>query len=161
MISRAAAQILAGFVEAEGGTASLAEDPSCPSNLCGIAGNRPFKAFVVGSQTGEGSHRWKISVPLRVLDDDLGITVLGAIKSSPMVCTFIFMPRAFLRILGQREGSSVWVGLSVNPFKGGFVTDDRPWPIIQETAAGFPPEPVPYVSDQGEVLLPIRSSRLQ
>jgi len=148
MNSRAATLILAGFVEAEGGTAISADDASCPSNLRGIAGGKPFKVYVVGAQSGDGRSRWRIAVPADVLDDDRNITVIGAIKSSPMVCTYIFMPRAFLKILGTRDGSSVSVGLTVNPYKGGFVTDDWPWPIIQTTGDGFPSEPVPHLNTQ-------------
>lgn len=150
MNSHAAALILAGLIEADGGSAQRVEDELSLVNLQGIAGNRPFKIHVVGAQSGEGQCRWRITVPIAVLDDDLDITVIGAIKSSPMVCTYIFMPRIFLRILGTQEGDCVWVGLAVNPYKGGFVTDNRPWPIIQDTAAGFPLEPVPHGSDQGQ-----------
>jgi hypothetical protein len=153
MNSHAAATVLAGLIEADGGIAYVVEDVSCPSNLRGKAGNKPFRIYVAAAQEGLlGQYKWTITVPVQVLDDDLDITVLGAIKS-PMVCTYIFMPRAFLRILGTREGNSVWVGLSVNPLKGGFVTEGRPWPIIQNTSTGFPAEPVPYANDQGQKLV--------
>jgi hypothetical protein len=148
MLAHAASLILSGFIEADGGTAFLAEDDLCPSNLRGVAGGKPFKLYVVGSQPGEGQYHWRISVPAQVLDDELDITIIGAIKATPMTCTYIFMPRAFLKILGKREGESVWVGLQVNPAKGGFVTQDRPWPIIQDTSRGFPAEPVPHVKSQ-------------
>jgi hypothetical protein len=152
MNSHAAAMILAGLIEADGGTAYLAEDASCPSNVRGRAGNKPFRIYVSGAQESTGPYRYTVTVPIQVLDDDLDITVLGAIKS-PMTCTYIFMPRAFLKVLGDQEGANVWVGLGVNPFKGGFVTDDRPWPIIQDTSKGFPSEPIPYVNDQGQRLV--------
>jgi hypothetical protein len=145
MITHAASLILAGLIEAEGGVALLTDDDLCPSNLRGVIKNKPYKVFVAGAQPGDGAHRWRISVPTTVLDDEQEITIIGAIKASPMTCTFIFMPRIFLKLLGTQELDLVTVGLSVNPYKGGFVTDGRPWPIIQETANGFPPEPVPQV----------------
>lgn len=148
MFSHAASLILAGFVEADGGTVMPAKDNACPSILQGVAGEKPFRVYVTGARSGEGASRWTISVPCRVLDESLGITVIGAIKSHPMTCTFIFMPRLFLKILGTHEGDCVRVGLSVNPFKGGFVTDNRPWPIIQGTSSGFPEEPVPKNVEQ-------------
>jgi hypothetical protein len=153
MQARAASLILAGFIEAEGGTASLL-DNSCPVSLRGVAGGRPFNIHVAGAMSGEGIYRWRISVPAEILADDLDITVIGAIKSTPMVCTYIFMPRAFLRILGTRHGADVSVGLAVNPFKGGFVTDNRPWPIIEGTSTGFPLEPKPHLHDEEAYSLP-------
>jgi hypothetical protein len=148
MQARAASLILAGFIEAEGGTAILVTDNTCPVSLRGFAGGRPFNIHVAGATSGEGSYRWRISVPAGILADDLDITVIGAIKSTPMVCTYIFMPRAFLRILGTRHGTDVSVELAVNPFKGGFVTDNRPWPIIEGTSTGFPLEPMPHLHDE-------------
>ena len=147
MQARAASLILAGLIEAEGGMAALVADSSSPVSLRGVAGGRPFKIHVAGAKPGEGAHRWKISVPAEILADDAGITIIGAIKATPMVCTYIFMPRAFLRILGTEHGADVWVGLTVNPFKGGFVTDNRPWPIIDGTSAGFPLEPEPHIGE--------------
>ncbi len=154
MQARAASLILAGFIEAEGGTAILAADHSSLVSLRGVAGGRPFNIYVAGAKPGEGVYRWTISVPSEILVDDLEITVVGAIKTTPMVCTYIFMPRAFLRILGTRHSADVWVGLTVNPFKGGFVTDDRPWPIIEGTSAGFPLEPTPYLHEEDTYVLP-------
>jgi hypothetical protein len=143
MQARAASLILAGFIEAEGGTAILVADNTSPVSLRGVAGGRPFNIYVAGAKPGEGVHRWKISVPAEILTDDLSITIIGAIKTTPMVCTYIFMPKAFLRIVGTRHGADVRVGLTVNPFKGGFVTENCPWPIIDGTSAGFPLEPIP------------------
>jgi hypothetical protein len=154
MQARAASLILAGFIEAEGGTATLVADNSSPVSLQGVAGGRPFNIHVAAATSGEGSYRWRISVPAEILADDLGITVVGAVKSRPMVCTYIFMPRAFLRILGSRHGTAVSVGLAVNPFKGGFVTDNRPWPIIDVTSSGFPLEPMPHLHDEEAYILP-------
>ena len=148
MQAHAASLILAGFIEAEGGTATLVTDNSCRVSLRGVAGGRPFNIHVSGAKPGEGACRWRISVPAEILTEELDITVIGAIKSTPMVCTYIFMPRAFLRILGTRHGADVSVGLAVNPFKGGFVTDDCPWPIIEGTSAGFPLEPMPHLRDE-------------
>ncbi len=147
MQARAASLVLAGFIEAEGGTATLAPDSSRLISLRGVAGGRPFNIHVAGAKPGDGAFRWMISVPGEILDDDSDITVIGAIKATPMVCTYIFMPRVFLQILGVRQGADVRVGLSVNPFKGGFVTDNRPWPIIQGTSEGFPFEPKPHFDD--------------
>jgi len=158
MQARAASLILAGFIEAEGGTAALVSDNSCPVSLRGVAGGRPFNIHVSGAKPGEGIYRWRISVPAKILTDDLDITVIGAIKSTPMVCTYIFMPRGFLRILGTRHGADVSVGLAVNPFKGGFVTDNRPWPIIEGTSTGFPLEPTPHLHEEQEYVLPTLQS---
>lgn len=143
MQARAASLILAGFVEGEGGTATLAGDHSRLVSLRGVAGGRPFTIHVAGAKPGEGVYRWTISVPSEILADDLDITIIGAIKTTPMVCTYIFMPRVFLRMLGTRHGANVWIGLTVNPFKGGFVTDSHAWPIIEGTSARFPLEPTP------------------
>jgi hypothetical protein len=154
MQARAASLILAGFVEGEGGTAILAADHSSLVSLRGVAGSRPFNIYVAGAKPGEGVYRWTISVPSEILDDDLEITVVGAIRTTPMVCTYIFMPRAFLRILGTRHSADVRVGLTVNPFKGGFVTDNRLWPIIEGTTAGFPLEPTPHLHDEDMYVLP-------
>jgi hypothetical protein len=149
MQARAASLILAGFIEAERGTVALVTDNSRLVSLRGVAGGRPFNIHVASAKAGEGIYRWKISVPAEILVNDLDITVIGAIKSTPMVCTYIFMPRAFLRILGTRHGADVWVGLTVNPFKGGFVTENCPWPIIEGTSAGFPLEPTPHPHGEG------------
>jgi len=154
MQAHAASLILAGLIEAEGGTATLVADKSCPVSLRGVAGGRPFAIHVAGARSGEGVFRWTISVPAEVLTDDLSITTIAAIKTTPMVCTYIFMPRAFLRILGIPHGADVRVGLTVNPFKGGFVTENRPWPIIDGTAAGFPLEPQPYPYDAEAHIVP-------
>jgi hypothetical protein len=154
MQARAASLILAGLIEAEGGTATLVTDNSCPVSLRGVAGGRPFNIHVASAKAGEGIYRWTISVPFETLADDLDITIIGAIKSTPMVCTYIFMPRAFLRVLGTKHGADVRVGLTVNPFKGGFVTDDRPWPIIERTSAGFPREPTPHLHDEDTYVFP-------
>jgi hypothetical protein len=154
MQPRAASLILAGFIEAEGGTATLASYGSRLVTLRGVAGGRPFNIHVAGAKPGEGACRWTISVPGEVLGEDSPITVIGAIKTTPMVCTYIFMPRVFFRILGTRQGADVCVGLSVNPFKGGFVTDDRPWPILQGTSAGFPSEPTPQLHDDETYVRP-------
>jgi hypothetical protein len=51
------------------------------------------------------------------------ITVIGAIQ----IADGLYLHRhatVFLRILRVRSGNSVSVGLSVNPYKGGFVADD-------------------------------------
>ncbi|QRM27692.1 hypothetical protein [Microvirga sp. VF16] len=96
MQTRAASLILAGFIEAEGGTATLVTDNSSLVSLRGVAGGRPFNIHVAGAKPGEGVYRWKISIPAEILADDRGITIIGAIKTTPMVCTYIFMPRAFL-----------------------------------------------------------------
>jgi hypothetical protein len=154
MQTRAASLILAGLIEAEGGTATLVANKSCTVSLRGIAGGRPFRIHVAGASAGEGKYRWKISVPVEALADHLDITIIGAIKTTPMVCTYIFMPRVFLEILGKRQGNEIWVGLTVNPFKGGFVTDDRPWPIIEGTSAGFPLEPTPHHHDEDAYVVP-------
>jgi hypothetical protein len=154
MQTHAASLILAGFIQAEGGTAILAADHSSLVSLRGVAGGRPFNIHVAGAKPGEGVNRWTISVPVEILDDDLNIPVIGAIKSTPMVCTYIFMPRAFLRILGTRNDADIRVGLTVNPFKGGFVTDNRPWPIIEGTSAGFPSEPAPHLHDAEANIVP-------
>jgi hypothetical protein len=154
MQARAASLILAGFVEAEGGTATLVSDNSRLASLRGVAGGRPFNIHVASAKAGEGVYRWTISVPSETLADDLDITIIGAIKTTPMVCTYIFMPRAFLRILGTRHGADVRVGLTVNPFKGGFVTENRPWPILEGTSAGFPPEPTLDLHDDKAHVFP-------
>ena len=154
MQARAASLILAGFIDAEGGTAILTSDRSRLVSLRGAAGGRPFNIHVAVAKPGEGAYRWTISVPFEILDDGSHITVVGAVKTTPMVCTYIFMPRAFLRILGTRQGADVCVGLSVNPFKGGFVTDDHPWPILEGTSAGFPSEPTPYLHDDETYVRP-------
>jgi hypothetical protein len=46
------------------------------------------------------------------------------------------------------------VGLTVNPFKGGFVTENRPWPILEGTSAGFPPEPTLNLHDDKAYVFP-------
>jgi hypothetical protein len=151
MQARAGSLILAGFIEAEGGKATLVRDSTGLVSLRGIAGGRPFNIHVAGAKPGEGVYRWTLSVPSEILADDLEITIIGAIKTTPMVCTYIFMPRAFLRILGTRKGADVRVGLTVNPFKGGFVTENRPWPLLEGTSAGFPPEPTPQLHDEADI----------
>jgi hypothetical protein len=158
MQAHAASLILAGFVEAEGGRATLVRDNSRHVSLQGIAGGKSFNIHVAGARPAEGVYRWIVSVPTEILADDLDITIIGAIKTTPMVCTFIFMPRAFLRILGTRQGANVRVGLTVNPSKGGFVTDNRPWPILEGTWEGFPPEPTPHLrDDETDVFLSLTS----
>lgn len=154
MQARAASLILAGFIEAEGGTATLASEESSLISLRGVAGGRQFNIYVAGAKPGEGACRWMISVPREILADDCDITIIGAIKTTPMVCTYIFMPRVFLRILGTSQGADVRVGLSVNPYKGGFVTDNRPWPILQGTSAGFPSEPKPHLHNDETYVRP-------
>jgi hypothetical protein len=154
MQAHAASLILAGFIEAEGGKATLAADHSSLVSLRGVAGGRPFNIYVASAKPGEGVYRWTVSVPIEILDEDLDITVIGAIKTTPMVCTYIFMPRAFLRILGTRNDADIRIGLTVNPFKGGFVTDNRPWPIIEGTSAGFPSEPAPHLHDDQAYVVP-------
>lgn len=158
MQARAASLILAGFIEAEGGTATLASDQSRLVSLRGVAGGRPFNIHVAGAKSGEGACRWRVSVPCEILGDDSHITVIGAIKTTPMVCTYIFMPKVFLRILGTRQGADIRVGLSVNPFKGGFVTENRPWPILEGTSAGFPSEPKSHLYDDETYVWPAMPS---